>query len=870
MSTPHPARLPAALLVLALLAGCGGATVEVQSERGTGATLEVVNRTEEAMVVAVRGREEGIVPSESRARFRWLRAGEATVTARPRYEEPDGEGPPIADRVTLADGETTPFVLPGPRPTPPPLSTLEVGNALPDAVVVHLDDERLGRVLAGDQRTFRDVPSGSRTVVAVEPDTGLRLEEEIALPEDGLLSWTAETALGTLTVFNEGDEPVQLYLDGRARDRIAPGERAVFERIPAGPHELVAHGLRSDLERHHRITLDADVPHEWHLETERAAVTVVNATGEPLEVTLPTSAEAGGGVVLTLAPGEEHTLEDRPAGEMILEARGEETGLPYDDRIRLVAGRHLEWVIRPARVAVRVENHTSHTLVVRAEGYRRGRVRPGGHLLVGDLPPKPVQVVATSEEGSSVHRRIVEPGRDRAAVWRIETATSAVQVVNERREAVTVFADSRRLGIVPAQSTVTLTGLEVGERLLEAVGDRGQRVGRSRRAILEGEATRWVLEDPRGTLVLTNDSGEPLKVQGRLASQQARVAPDQRVLYHLKAGRARLRVVGQESALPYTRTVDIPRGGVIEWEIRPARGALEVINALDEAIHLELDDRAHGRVAPGGRRVIDGLPPGAHRLRAKGETSRRVRTVKRMVPPEGIARWRVSPRPARLMVFNDTVEPIYVYLDDRPYGRVEAEARKGFGALPRGRRSLDAVGIRTGWTYTVDLELQDGGTSTVHVPSPTAVLVVDNQSGEAQRVEVDGEEYGEIPEGGLDEAIPIPTGERRVFFEGARTGRAWSVSLQVRPSQTIPLTVPPSTARLVVVNRTERALRVRLDDEDLGLLAAGESLVREDVEPDTHRLEARAPDGTVTHRERRVIRRGRTDTWVLAAPPAGE
>ncbi|MCB9728307.1 MAG: hypothetical protein H6744_04750 [Deltaproteobacteria bacterium] len=856
-----------------LVAGCATTRPALEGP-DEGAVLEVVNRLPGPERVWVRERAEAVVPGGARARIRWLVPGPAAIEVTPLVDEGMGGEPTLRTSVELVRGQRVVVEVPGTEPLPPPLGELVVENLLAGPVRVSLDDAPLGTILADDTARYRDIPAGTHTVRAREADSGLAIEESVPIEGDTTVTWTARAPRGGVTIVNDGAEPVLLIVDARDVGRLEPGERLDVDDLLAGTHLVRVHGVQSRRSEERRVTVEPARRVEWRVDAPHAEVEVVNRTPERVILTLPPREGETGDrprVEVELAPGGSHILADQTPGELQLEARGEPSGLPYRAALTVPAGQRIQWQIQPVRASVRVENATGRLLWVKLENTgREETLPPGATRMLSDLPVEPLRLLVVDRDRTLVLRRTLDPGADRTVSWRIVAPTGSVAVDNRSEEAVVVYADARRVGRVEAGHEVVLTGVPAGVRLLEAVGARTGHVSRGQRTIEDGGSVEWVVANPLASLVVTNQTGEPLLTEGVLAVDEARIAAGARALLRIPAGELDLRLVGEDSSIAWRHRVTAAPGEVLEWRVEPATGSLLVTNTLNEAMVITVDGEERGRIAARGRLSVAGLQAGRHSLRADGMQSGRLLSAERSVAPDHEVHWELAPIPARLIIFNESAEALAMSLDGRPYGRVEPRARQGFGALPSGPHEVVLTALRGGWQDTRQLTLADGATETIHVQAPGAVLVLANRSGERVRVAVDGAAVTEIAAGAVSEPLAIESGRRRVTSEGVDSGamRVWRV--EIAPSQTVQLEVPPAHARLVVVNQGASLMVIRVDGRKVGEVDPGQSAIVDDLALGEAELEATGPDGAVAYRERRVLEAGATTTWVLPAIPTAD
>ncbi len=856
--------LPVSAVLLALLvsSGCGGTQTTRDRAPDPGGALEVVNLTDTRRAILLDDDSIGSVEAGARARYRFLRTGAHKVTAEAAWPD-DGED--VTAQLSLAAGKVTVWELPGSRPLPASLADLVVVNRWPQDLEVFVVEggARLGGVLTGDTRVFHDLPAGERRLQVVGRD-GERLEVSAPLDADTPWTWQVEARLGVVQIVNDTDERVAIDVDGVERALCLARDAVIVDRLPAGPHVLTARGLVTRTARRHNVTIDADRPTRWELTSGRASLVVGNRSGEPVEVVVD------GREAVVIAQGESQRFEDIASGTVLATATGTTSANPHRQRFEARPGQEVTWTITGVTGTLRVRNGTERTLIAYVGGIERAEIPAGVEEVVSLGGAPPFEVTAVSRDGSLVFRRDIDPGEALAATWRISTEGGAVHVTNARDEPMEVFIDAAPAGRIAAGEATTFTGIGSGPRLLEAVGLRSGAVLRERLELDGGEVAGWTVRDPRATVVVANLTDEPLLLEGEGAEQKPLIQPAERTLYNLRPGQQVMRLVGTRSGVSWQRGLDLKIGAVIEWTIEPGRGVLEVRNELRESLAIEIDGVSRGALPPGSVMRVDDLTEGQHQLRAVGETTGRVELGERVVTTSGTARWPLTPTPASLVVLNEADEPVSVLIDGRPYGRVEAGARQGIGQLTAGERRVEATGLRTGWRHTTSVRLLDGGSETLVVPAPRGVLVVDNQSGEAQRVLVDGVLQGDVAAGATGTRLSVPAGRRQIVLEGVASGRTTSFRVDLGVSHAVHLLAPLPRSRLVVANHTGAPLRIWVNDREVGAATDGDSLIVDDLKPGAWRLTARHAEGRVTHSERRDVAPGETATWALQAASRGD
>lgn len=825
------------------------------------ATLEVSNRTDDARQIVVRGASEGIVEAGTRRRFRWLAGGRTEVLALSTTQSEE------RTVLKLTPGDITRWEIGSERPAPPELGDIRIHNQLPRLVNVSTDKESLGVILPGDERVFRDLTVGPVVLSATVPETGLVLSKDLVVPTGEAPTWTITAPTSTARLVNDGVDSVIASLDGREVGRVLPGDTLELSDIASGDHVFSTVDTVSTVTRSHTFTLQPDAPYTWSLSADRGVVEVINGSGEALVL-----APLAGRPQDVLAKGARLTVSDVEPGERTLTGVGETSKLPYEETLTVRPGQSVRWHVNPIATTVRVDNATRRPLEFYVDATWQTRLEAGDTRVVTNVAPGSHELVAVSPDGATVYRKHIEAPALRAATWRIVADPASYQVDNQRPEALFIFADGRGLGEVPSGQSLTFTGLEAGRRLFEAVGVT---TGRTlKRSVELAEATPerapdvWTVRAPSGTLVITNSSSESLFTEGALATTQDSLEPGATGTFQLPVGRAVIRLIGVTSGMTHTRDFEVGLDQLLTWDIGTSRGVVVVENKLQEPLTVTIDGAELGRVEPGAVLRSGDIASGPHELAClTGDSGMRL-TVVRMVGPATEARWTIQPEPARLVISNDATEAVAIRIDDRPYGRVEAGTRSGFDGLAPGKRNVEAMGLVSGWRRSMTLTLRSGGSEVVPLATPTAVLVVDNQSGEPITVGVEDRPRGLVTPG-TTVPLTVPAGQRKLTTLGTESGHVQVFDVALAVGQSHHLLVPRPRARLVVVNRTASKATVRLSDRVLGEIEAGGTGIYEDLSVAHWWLTAHDSDQKLTHSEHRRAEAGETRTWILTNDSTG-
>ncbi len=860
-------------LVLTLVA-C--ATTPNRPDVRTLAALEVVNRTPVDLELAVRGRVEGVLaPGELRV-VRYLVPGPARLEARPLEGIELPGGPRVLDVELVADGTQRWELVPTlgePLPAPAGLAVLTVRSLLgPEQdMAVFLGGRRLGNVLGGDTRRFVDLPAGPWALTARSTDGGLVLRRDLAAGAESEQTWELIAPAAALTVVNQLEEAIAVRLGARALARVEPGARVDLTGLATGPQELVAETLVTRRVYRQTRELRADFPETWVVGSGLAAVEVENLT--PDELTLELGAERR----VTVAPGRLVRIDQLPPGELMLEARALATGQAHFADVLLRGGQVYRWVVRPEQLTLRVENRTDRPLAVYVDDLVRGRVAPGASLTVPDLPGRTVRASAVSLDGAVVFQAALPLGETGAATWVVRAPTGDLVVTNDRDEVVTVYVEARRLGEVAPRSSKVFSGVEVGEWLVEAVGQRTRVVHRARARIAAEQVTQVAVRDTRAFVTVVNLTGEALVPGGVLAQQRDEIGPGERVTFAVDSGEQVLQLLGRATNAVYTRlfdlappdgvAADVASSGVVLWEVQAPRGALMVTSALAESAVVSLEGVAIGIVSAGQSETFAPVAAGRRVVQAQGLVTGRVIEARLDIPAEGQAHWELAPVLSTLIIENRTAEALQIHLDGAPHNTIVPGTAMRFLGLAPGARQVLAVGELSGTRYPYAVQMAQEAHEVLTILPRLGSLRVDNQSGEDVAVWAGGEQLAVIAAGAPVTSVPLPTGRQAVRLVRQSSDAVTALTLEVLAGQAVHLPVLPALGRLVVVNRAGFQTTLWVGARRVGVLEPGSSLILDDLSSGPTQLRAVGPAGVDTHFEQRTLMAGETSTWVLEALP---
>ena len=483
----------------------------------------------------------------------------------------------------------------------------------------------------------------------------------------------------------------------------------------------------------------------------------------------------------------------------------------------------------PRPAALEVHNATARRIEVQRDGASLGGVDAGRSRTFRGLTPGLALLVASDREGRVVgeERRAL---RSAAVVrWTVASPACTLEVVNLTRRHYSVQVAGRRWTVVAPRSSLRLKELPPGSLLVKARPRKGP--APEQRAALgctPGAALRWEILPPpppapprRARLLVVNRHEVPLvlRVAGR---GEGEVAPrGERELRGLAPGPLAVEVVAPAGQRVRGSLRLVP-GERARWEPRlPAEGTLEVHNSGPRPVEVLRGGRRLGRVAPGARRVFEGLRAGAKPLRAVTPGGREVGAQRLPLPAGAVVRWdvRFAELRGRVVVHNGSGRRVEVLRDGASLGRLDDGAEAAF-EVPRGSARFEARGVGRRRRVIAQRELQvRRGPVRWEIPPLLEELSVTNRTTEGLQLHVDGRAEGRLRRGKTWSRALGP-GRHEVVGKGRETGEEYRLQVRLRAGEPAKLVFEGRKGALTVINTGTQALRVKLDGRVLGEVPA--------------------------------------------------
>ena len=410
------------------LAGLGKSTghpFRVVLGLGPGQTLSVVLRPVEATLEAVNGTRQAVVVAAGGTRRR-LEPGVSTRIAMPI-------GPSVQARAARTDGsasfqrtfDTTMRrsvrwrIVSG-------TGSVRVVNPLSEPLTIYVDARRVGETPAGTEVAFTGVEAGRRLLEAVGRDSGAVLRQRVRVESGKIQLWnvaasgseSAATAaapparpspddvLGALVVFNESADSIAVRVDGRPHGRVEPRSHQGFGALATGKRNLTVVSHDARWRRTMSVELRPGEIESVTIPAPSAVLVLDNDADEAVRVRLGQELL---GQVTASTRGVRFAVR---AGLRRVTVSGVRTGREIMRVVTLLAGAASAVHFPSRRVRLVIVNASGQPVDVTAGRLELGRVATGDHLVVEDLEAGLIELRARDLDGRLTHaeQRRVGPG----------------------------------------------------------------------------------------------------------------------------------------------------------------------------------------------------------------------------------------------------------------------------------------------------------------------------------------------------------------------------------------------------------------------------------------------------------------------------
>ncbi len=526
-----------------------------------------------------------------------------------------------------------------------------------------------------------------------------------------------------------------------------------------------------------------------------------------------------------------------------------------------------------------IVNRTAETLDISVAGPVRATVAAGARARIAPVVPGETTVRAQAPGGRLVAEAqlLLVAGRtarfavlpqDGQAPLPEPPALGTLVIENRLAEELRPRIDGRPLRPVLPGDRRAFPDLAAGPHAVEAEAFGTPRRLATTLDVPPDGAVTWVVDEPRGTLVVTNGTAETvlLRIDGR---ERGGIAPGERFEAPLLlAGTHELEATARDSRTVYRATVDVPQGGVIDWPVTADSGAVQVENRSAEAFTVAVDGRPAGTLAAGGQLRVGDLTVGEHVV-AVLDSSGRARYERRIHLGSGeTSVWPLDPRYGWLRIVNNTGEPLLVRVDGAPADEVPAAQVLDLNRIPVGPRRVETLTTATHSFAAHDVVVSaETGTTIAAEPHPGR-LTVCNPRQEAVRVFREAVFLADIAAGACLTHDSTPGGAQLLEAVGEKTSAALRERLVVAAGQAARWDVPDPHAELTLVNRSGEPLHLDPRMGAASRVVAVDETVAVRMPAGQFTLALLGDQSETVFRREWLLVDGAKETWTVGAPRA--
>lgn len=437
---------------------------------------------------------------------------------------------------------------------------------------------------------------------------------------------------------------------------------------------------------------------------------------------------------------------------------------------------------------------------------------------------------------------------------------AVLRVANGSPSPADVFVDGYLLAVAPPNRVRALTNLPAGPSdVTVAARDGSARL--SRRVVLEpgrDVLVELAVSQPQapavpvtgvGALEIVNPHASSFTVLldgdvlGTVFDKASRRFDDQ------VAGAHALLVTSAAGLVLSRLDVVVEPRQLTRVELAVPTGDLILTNGLDEDLAVTVEGRSVGSVSPGKPLRLPDLLAGRVDVEATGLKTFRRHRVQVVLHADEIREVSLAGAPGSVQVRNATRDEIELRLDGVLSTTVPSGHTTLVEGVTPGVHRLEATGRGSGLVIATELTLQQGEAVTWELDARYGVVTLQNDSGERQRVSLDGLEVAVLPPFRSIDLPAIRVGGHRVEAIGAKGGVLLQGRLEATAGGRALFVVPAGGVRLSLKNTLDEPVRVYRDAMWLAEVAAGAVRRLDNVPGGKFLLEA------VGLRTERVVRR---------------
>lgn len=446
---------------------------------------------------------------------------------------------------------------------------IRVLNLASEPIRIFIDGGAQEMIWPGAQAEYGGLKFGNRHLRAVGVKSGFVVDQEVAVLEGVTPFVVVSRPNGAIEVSNRSAKKAIVTV-GNKVVRVEPGAAGL---VPDLPPEKVAVVARDDMFRplfDGEVTVSPGEVARVTIPEPGGALAVVSDLEEPVTVLyegrpLGLCPARGAAEFKGLAPGLARVQAINSTGQTLARAR---ISIPKD-------GQGV-WMLKPGMVesagfeqgALLVKNKSREPLLLRVDGYDRGRIEPGSRRIVSSLLSGPHLVETLGLRTRHIFRSVAEVAADSTTALEVPPPIATLVVRNLREEPVRlIMHDKEVASLAPSESKEVR--VPAGRLLLEARGVTSFKSTLHDLTLPAAAVYSLDLARPYATIVITNRFADPIEVRANERELGVLGSGEKAAFKDLEPGTIRLTARSITRPLVWSLTIVLGPGETYEWEISP-------------------------------------------------------------------------------------------------------------------------------------------------------------------------------------------------------------------------------------------------------------------------------------------------------------
>ena len=412
------------------------------------------------------------------------------------------------------------------------------------------------------------------------------------------------------------------------------GQEMVFTQLPPGTHLIESRGEVSVARNRSTLVLKAAAVVVWDVTTQSGIVNVHNQSGEVL------LADPALQVQQRQLEQDQKAGYRVPIGHRVIHFIGAQSGQSYFRRFTVSTQQEISWAISALKGVVHIFNRTQEIqriLVDRvemaeipAQSDRIVELRAGGHRLV-----------AVGKESRQAQEGSVVVFTGVSRTWEIRRQLGKVRITNGSAETLDLYHNGLPLGYLAAGQSSVFGPMKPGRQVLSAQGRWSRTIYDNSVQVQGGQVDHWQIEPAQGQLRVSNKRDEAIRVLMD-GVETLEVAANKKVQIQLPLGPHLVELIGKSSHAIFTHRLRIrpDRSYSVYAHLGPA--VLAVVNRLEVALNIRINERPAGTVAAGATAEIPIQERGRITVYADQKESQRAWHRQFVLNDDRVIHWVIS------------------------------------------------------------------------------------------------------------------------------------------------------------------------------------------------------------------------------------